>query len=49
LDPRFVGSNPAEDDGFLRDIKIRSTPSFEREEKKSAHVVRFYCMLKNLS
>jgi hypothetical protein len=25
--PRFAGSNPAEDDGFLRMIKIRSTIS----------------------
>jgi hypothetical protein len=29
LDPRFAGSNPTEDDGFLRAIKIRSTTSFE--------------------
>jgi hypothetical protein len=28
LDPKFSGSNPAEDDGFLRAIKIRSTTSF---------------------
>jgi hypothetical protein len=28
LDPRFAGSNPAEDDAFLRAIKIRSTTSF---------------------
>jgi hypothetical protein len=27
LDPRFAGSNTAEDDGFLRAIKIRSTTS----------------------
>jgi hypothetical protein len=32
LDPRFVGSNPAKNDGFLRTIKIRSTTSF-REVK----------------
>jgi hypothetical protein len=24
LDPRFAGSNPAKDDGFLSAIKIRS-------------------------
>jgi hypothetical protein len=28
LDLRFAGSNPAENDGFLRAIKIRSTASF---------------------
>jgi hypothetical protein len=31
LDPRFPVSNPAEDDGFLRVIKIRSTTFFEGE------------------
>jgi hypothetical protein len=31
LDPRFAGSKPAEDDGFLRVIKIRSTTSFGGE------------------
>jgi hypothetical protein len=36
LDPRFPDSNPAEDDGFLRAIKIRSTTSFGREIKPSA-------------
>jgi hypothetical protein len=33
LDPRLVGSNSAEDDGLLRAIKIRSTPSFVGEVK----------------
>jgi hypothetical protein len=33
--PRLAGSNPAEDDGFLRVIKIRSTTSFGGEEKSS--------------
>jgi hypothetical protein len=33
LDPRFTGSNPAEDDGFLKAINIRSTTSFEGEVK----------------
>jgi hypothetical protein len=28
LDLRFAGSNPVQDDGFLRAIKIRSTTSF---------------------
>jgi hypothetical protein len=36
LDPRFVGSNPAEGDGFLRAIKFRNTNSFEGEGKPSA-------------
>jgi hypothetical protein len=36
LDPRFAGSNPAEDDGFLRAIKIRSTTSFGGKVKPSA-------------
>jgi hypothetical protein len=35
LDPRFAGSNPAEDDGFSRVTKIRSTPSFGGEVKPS--------------
>jgi hypothetical protein len=34
MDPRFVGSNPAEDDGLLRAIKIGSTTSFRRGEVK---------------
>jgi hypothetical protein len=49
LDPRFAGSNPAEGDRFLRVIKICSTPSFRRETDPSAHIVRFYGMLKNRS
>jgi hypothetical protein len=28
LDPRFAGSNPAEDDGFLKAIEVRCTTSF---------------------
>jgi hypothetical protein len=35
LDPRFAGSNPVEDDGFLRVIKIRSTNSCGGEVKPS--------------
>jgi hypothetical protein len=35
LYPRFTGSNPAEDDGFLRVIKIRITTSFGGEVKPS--------------
>jgi hypothetical protein len=36
LDPRFAGSNTAEDDGFLRAIKIRSTTSWGGGVKPSA-------------
>jgi hypothetical protein len=36
LDPRFAGSNPAEDDKVLRTIKIRCTTSFGGEIKPSA-------------
>jgi hypothetical protein len=41
LDPRFTGSNPAEKDGFLRMIKIRSTTSFGGEVKQSVPCRRF--------
>jgi hypothetical protein len=46
LDPRFGGANSAEEDGFLMAIKIRSTTSLGGEVNPSAHVVRFYGMLK---
>jgi hypothetical protein len=36
LDPRFMGSNPAENVGFLTEKKIRSTTFLERELKSSA-------------
>jgi hypothetical protein len=36
LDPRFAASNSAEGNGFLRAIKIRSTPSFGEEVKPKA-------------
>jgi hypothetical protein len=36
IDPRFAGSYPAEDNEFLRVIKIRSTTSFGEEVKPSA-------------
>jgi hypothetical protein len=35
LDPRFAGSNTAEDDEFVMAIKIRSTTSFGGEVKSS--------------
>jgi hypothetical protein len=46
LEPRFAGSNPAEDDEYLRAIKIRSVTSFGVEVKPLTHVARFYGMLK---
>jgi hypothetical protein len=33
FDPRFVGSDPAEDDEFLRTIKVCNTTSFGGEVK----------------
>jgi hypothetical protein len=36
LDPRVVGSNLVEGSGFLRAIKIRSTPYFGGKVKSSA-------------
>jgi hypothetical protein len=33
LEPWFAGSKTAEDNGFLRGIKIQSTPSFRGEVK----------------
>jgi ribosomal 50S subunit-associated protein YjgA (DUF615 family) len=33
--PRFAGSYPAEDNRFLREIKIRSAKSFEDKVKPS--------------
>jgi hypothetical protein len=41
VDLRFAGSNPAEDDGFLRVIKIRSATSFGGEIKPSVPCRRF--------
>jgi hypothetical protein len=35
LDPKFAGSHPAEDDGFLRSMKIRITTSIRGEVKLS--------------
>jgi hypothetical protein len=36
LNPRFAGSNPAVGDGFLRAIKIRSTPFFGEVKPKAS-------------
>jgi hypothetical protein len=47
LDPKFAGSNPVEYDGFLREIKIRSTTAFGWGVKPSAPSRKIYGMLKN--
>jgi hypothetical protein len=39
LDPRFADSNPAEDDGILRAIKLRRTNSFGRDASRQFHAV----------
>jgi len=45
LDPKVAGSKPGQGDGFLRVIKIRSTPSSRMGSKAGrSHVVRFYGM-----
>jgi hypothetical protein len=46
LVPSFAGLKPAEDDGFLRAIEIRSTTFFGGEVKPSSHVAKLYGMLK---
>jgi hypothetical protein len=46
LGPRFSGSSPAEDDEFLRTIKIPSTTSFG-EVNPSVLYRKIYGMLKN--
>jgi hypothetical protein len=47
LFPRFAVSNPAKDNGFLRDIKIHSTASFVGEVKPFLLHRKIYGMLKN--
>jgi hypothetical protein len=47
LDPRFTGSDPAQNDGILRAIKIHSKLSFGGEVKPSAPVRKIYGTLKN--
>jgi hypothetical protein len=48
LDPKFAGSNPAEDNGFLRVIKILCTTSFGGEVKSSVPCRRFTACKRNL-
>jgi transposase InsO family protein len=45
LDPKVAGSKLDQGDGFLRAIKIHSTPSSRMGSKAvRSHVVRFYGM-----
>jgi hypothetical protein len=46
LDPRFTGSVPAKNDGFLRVINIHGMISFREEVKPSAPCHKIYDMLK---
>jgi hypothetical protein len=48
LDPRFAGSIPAEVDGFLRVLKIRSKTSFGGEVKPSVPCRRFMACKRTL-
>jgi hypothetical protein len=48
VDARFAGSNVAEDDGFLKVIKIRSTTSFGGEVKPSVPCHRFVACKRTL-
>jgi hypothetical protein len=46
--PKGCGFESGQDDGFLRAIKIRSTPSSRMGSKAGgSHVVRFYGVLNN--
>jgi hypothetical protein len=42
--PKVCGFMPGRGDGFLRAIKIRSTPSIGEDVKPGPHVVRVYDM-----
>jgi hypothetical protein len=46
IGPKVRGVKPDRGDGFLRAIKICSTPSFVEEVKPEPHVVRLYGILK---
>jgi hypothetical protein len=53
LDPRFVGSNPAYDDGIFRAIRIHCTTSFGGEVKpavpcKILHHVKYPYSVKGI-
>jgi hypothetical protein len=45
LDPKFAGSNPAEDNGFLSVIKISWLPLKGKQSYRS-HAMNSYRMLK---
>jgi hypothetical protein len=48
LDPKFVGTNPAKDDEFLRVMEICSTPSFGGEVKPPVPWHRFMACKRTL-
>jgi hypothetical protein len=47
LDPTFTGSDPSEEDGFLRAIKKMQHDFLQAEYSHQSHVARFYSILKN--
>ena len=49
LVPKFAGSNPAEAVGFLRGVKILSTPSFGGEVKPAVPCRRFAACKRSLN
>jgi hypothetical protein len=49
LVPKFAGSNPAEPVGFLRGVKILSTPSFGGEVKPAVPCRRFAACKRSLN
>jgi hypothetical protein len=49
LDPRFMGSNPTKDDGFLSAIRIYSTGSFRGEIKPYVPCRKILRQLRNLT
>jgi hypothetical protein len=46
LDPKFAGSNPAEDNGLLRAIKSLAQLPSDGKQSRRPHVVTFHGMLK---
>jgi hypothetical protein len=40
--PKGCRFEPGQGDGFLRAIKIRSTPSWMGSKARRSHIVRFY-------
>jgi hypothetical protein len=46
IGPKFAGSDPAQDDGFLRAIQICSTTSFGGEIKQAVPCCKFSLLVK---